>query len=252
MVTIFWNRQQPDAHERFQAWRRQHADGLFINCKTASAGLVHRVECAHLGNFDWMAGTDGDLTVQRKICSLSLRELREWAHVHGMTDLTACQDCGPAEDIELIPAAAQNAAQSGDFDPSDVADARLRVVASIARRQGQPAFRQKLFEIYQGRCAFSGCMIPEILDAAHIVPYRGPHTNHPQNGLLLRTDLHTLFDLGLVAVDTRDMTLIVAPSLADSDYAALDRRPVMRPEDGSMAPSNAALDHHRERAGLAR
>jgi HNH endonuclease len=121
-----------------------------------------------------------------------------------------------SKDSELIAAEAEHATRAGYFDPSDITDGRRRVMASIAQRQGQPAFRWGLLQIYGSSCAFSNCVVSHVLDAAHIVPYRGVHTNHPQNGLLLRTDLHTLFDLGLLAVDTQDMTIIVAPSLAIS------------------------------------
>src|SRR5271155_3471993 len=48
----------------------------------------------------------------------------------------------------------------------------------------------------------SSMMFPDrLLEAAHISPYRGLQSNHPQNGLLLRADLHSLFDLGMLAVD---------------------------------------------------
>src|SRR5205823_2979542 len=81
------------------------------------------------------------------------------------------------------------------FDPISIEDGRRRIQAS---RQGQFAFRAALIEAYGGRCAMTGCDILEVLEAAHIVPYRGPSTNAVSNGLLLRADIHTLFDLGLI------------------------------------------------------
>ncbi|WP_336979879.1 HNH endonuclease signature motif containing protein [Altererythrobacter fulvus] len=53
---------------------------------------------------------------------------------------------------------------------------------------------------YEGRCAISGCDVREVLEAAHIMPYLGEETNDVRNGLLLRADLHTLFDLGLLKI----------------------------------------------------
>ena len=82
-------------------------------------------------------------------------------------------------------------------------DGRERAIGAIVRRRGQPAFRRALLEAYHERCAVTGCDAPEALEAAHVVPYRGVATNHPANGLLLRADLHALFDLGLIAVDER-------------------------------------------------
>lgn len=46
----------------------------------------------------------------------------------------------------------------------------------------------------------SRCSLTPVLGAAHIAPYRGELTNKPRNGLLLRADLHTLFDLQLLTV----------------------------------------------------
>src|SRR5262249_1774663 len=98
----------------------------------------------------------------------------------------------------LLATSPQQLAQPGEFDPSGISDARNRILSSIGRRRGERAFRQYLLAAYEGRCAFSGCAVEAVLEAAHIVPYMGPETNHPGNGLLLRADLHTLFDLQLV------------------------------------------------------
>ena len=58
----------------------------------------------------------------------------------------------------------------------------------------------------------------EVLKAAHIFPYRGPDTNKVENGLLLRADIHTLFDSGKIAINAKKMTVLVDKSLEDSDY----------------------------------
>lgn len=84
------------------------------------------------------------------------------------------------------------------------------------------------------------------------MPYQGHGTNHPQNGILLRTDIHTLFDLGLLAVDAETMTVITAKALEGSDYASLAGVRLRQPRDLGVAPSKAALDRQREKAGLTR
>ena len=81
-------------------------------------------------------------------------------------------------------------------------DGRSRTIATVVRRRGQPEFRRALIEAYGGRCAISECDAEAALEACHIRPYMGPKTNALSNGLLLRADLHTLFDLGLLAIDT--------------------------------------------------
>ena len=113
-----------------------------------------------------------------------------------------------------------------DYDES-LEDGRDRAIASVVRRRGQPAFRRALIEAYGAGCAISGCDAEAALEACHIKPYRGPQSNSLPNGLLLRADLHTLFDLGLLAVDTASMTVLVAPELAASTYSELAGKVVL-------------------------
>lgn len=137
-----------------------------------------------------------------------------------------------------------------DFRHGDDADRRERVIASVALRRGQASFRAALLDAYDGRCCVTGCDLKDALEAAHIVPYRGPHSNHPQNGLLLRADVHTLFDLGLLALG-RDRRLVLAPALLASEaYRGLAGQELRSPHDPRFAPSLDALQQHREWAGL--
>jgi hypothetical protein len=70
------------------------------------------------------------------------------------------------------------------------------------------------------------------------------------NGLLLRADIHTLFDLGLLEVDTSTMTVMLAPSLAHTVYGDLAGHSIWLPRTAALRPSKPALDEHRRRAGL--
>ncbi len=96
---------------------------------------------------------------------------------------------------KLLAKKAKQLTDEGVFDLSEISDARERTLSAIVRRRGQPAFRRRVLAAYNGRCAITRCPLDYVLDAAHIVPYKGPKTHHVGNGLLLRTDLHTLFDL---------------------------------------------------------
>jgi putative restriction endonuclease len=118
------------------------------------------------------------------------------------------QSKGPVSntEIEVLSAFQEKAAANAKaFDPGNIMDGRERIVASIVIRRGQPEFRRILIRAYKGRCAVSGCDAIEVLEAAHIMPYLGQDTNHPSNGILLRADIHTLFDLGLLSIDTDTM-----------------------------------------------
>jgi hypothetical protein len=129
-------------------------------------------------------------------------------------------------------------------------DLRRRIEASIVLRQGQGAFRRELLAAYSGRCCITGTSVETLLDAAHIVPYRGTHTDLLTNGLLLRTDLHTLFDRHLLTV-TSDHVVHVSPTVADAEYAQYDGHPFIAPEPGS-APLAVFLQHHNERCAWLR
>lgn len=124
--------------------------------------------------------------------------------------------------------------------PNDV-DGRARVQRLIALRQGQPAFRSMLMEAYEQTCAMTGCNVIPTLEAAHILPYRGEHTNHVQNGLLLRADVHTLFDLGFLNVDPDSFVIQVNANIVDSTYARLDGTRLRLPKRTESWPSQEAL-----------
>lgn len=134
-----------------------------------------------------------------------------------------------------------------DWDPGE--DARQRVLANVVRREGQPAFRCALLDAYGGACAITGCAVEVLLEAAHIMPYRGKHTNHVSNGLLLRADLHKLFDLHLFRIDPRSRTVHLSPDLRRSEYAKLDGAILRATADPAHAAQREALAYHQERCG---
>lgn len=79
-------------------------------------------------------------------------------------------------------------------------DERQAIIRSIKLRRGQKKFRDGLLDKYKSTCVITGCKILAVLEAAHINPYRGEKDHNPQNGLLLRADIHTLFDLNLIGI----------------------------------------------------
>jgi HNH endonuclease len=134
--------------------------------------------------------------------------------------------------------------ETGCFDPSNELDDRKRVMRSIVSRRGQQRFREALLEAYDGACAMTGSTAVDVLEAAHILPYKGDHTNATQNGLLLRSDIHTLFDLGHLWI--RAGKICVAAHLYGTEYQNLSGQPLRKPRDTKSAPSIAALEQHAE------
>ncbi|CAD5937613.1 GUN4 domain-containing protein [Planktothrix agardhii] len=123
---------------------------------------------------------------------------------------------------------------AGDFRPKNREETRKRISRWIAQRRGQPKFRQELLEAYNYRCAITGCNAEEALEAAHIIPYCETEDNAIYNGLLLRADIHTLFDLNLIAIapgdnypeDVENLTIHIAPSLRQTSYGELHNNPI--------------------------
>ncbi len=128
------------------------------------------------------------------------------------------------------------------LDDEVSADGKRRLLAEIAIRQGQAAFRDRLLVAYECRCAISGCDVPEALEAAHVIPYGGPSTNRLDNGLLLRADVHTLFDLDLLGIDPKDSRVYLSEKLCGTQYeefrgviASLPVNVAERPDRGPLS-----------------
>ncbi|HWA38564.1 MAG TPA: HNH endonuclease signature motif containing protein [Burkholderiales bacterium] len=124
------------------------------------------------------------------------------------------------------------------FVPS-IGDSRDQVLRSIKARRGQRKFRRALQKRYGGKCMVAGCALMDIVEAAHIWPYRGEKDNHLENGLLLRADLHTLFDLNLMGIDPDSLRVYFAEAARKAGYGAMHGAPVLT-QDGRR-PSRDAL-----------
>ncbi|KQY30513.1 hypothetical protein ASD42_24915 [Nocardia sp. Root136] len=85
--------------------------------------------------------------------------------------------------------------------------------ALVQVRNGQGPFRRGLLERYGLRCAITGPCPAAVLQAAHLRAFAKHETHDLDEGLLLRTDLHQLFDAGLMAIDPTTRSVTLAPSL---------------------------------------
>jgi putative restriction endonuclease len=117
-------------------------------------------------------------------------------------------------------------------------------------RLGQGAFRVVVTDAYEGHCAVTGEKTLPVLDAAHIRPVAQGGGHRVDNGLLFRSDVHTLFDRGYVTV-TPDYRFLVSHRLrADWEngrvYYALDRQTIHLPRDSEARPNRTDLEWHRD------
>lgn len=121
-------------------------------------------------------------------------------------------------------------------------DERKVVEKMMVMREGQQKFRSDLIAAYGG-CAVTGIAVARALDAAHISDYMGLHTQDVCNGILMRTDLHRLFDAKLITV-TPDFVLHVSPDLWGSPYQELAGRVITVPTAAAKQPNAALLEKH--------
>lgn len=167
-------------------------------------------------------------------------------HVHWAPEEGAGEQLEATRALPMVDAGLQEVqADVPEFDPSSESEGKGWVFREIAQRQGAPRFRKALLEAFGRTCCITGCQLEEILEAAHIRPYDGPHTNDPTNGLLLRADIHTLFDLGMVRIDPQTLQVHVHPRVRSSpDHARYHMRTLL---PSYPSPSRKALDDHWQR-----
>lgn len=120
----------------------------------------------------------------------------------------------------------------------------------IRPRLGQGAFRILVTDNYQRRCAVTLERTLPALEAAHIRPYADGGTHDPGNGLLLRRDIHSLFDAGYVTV-TPELRFEVSPRIKEEfengrHYYALHGAPINVPKITGQRPDTVALSWHNE------
>jgi putative restriction endonuclease len=116
------------------------------------------------------------------------------------------------------------------------------------RRLGQGTFRVLTTENYQRRCAVTGEKALPVLDAAHIRPVTEGGQHRLDNGLLLRTDVHRLFDVGYVTV-APDGRFLVSRRLKDDfdngePYMPFNNQRIWVPNEAASQPNRHLLEWH--------
>jgi putative restriction endonuclease len=118
-------------------------------------------------------------------------------------------------------------------------------------RLGQGAFRIVVTDLYQRRCAVSGEKALPVLEAAHIKPYAMNGENVAANGVLLRSDIHTLFDAGYVTITDRQVVEVSKRLYLDfgngKDYYRFHGKALMaEPANKLLLLSRENLNWHNE------
>jgi putative restriction endonuclease len=156
---------------------------------------------------------------------------------------------GDAEGLALWEAINERLARP-QFAGLDEVGARFGEPHLIRPRLGQGAFRVLVTDTYQRRCAVTRERTLPALEAAHIRPYGDGGVHEAPNGLLLRRDIHSLFDAGYVTM-TPNLRFEVSRRIKEEfdnggDYYALHGRAISAPMDLGHRPDATALTWHNE------
>lgn len=145
---------------------------------------------------------------------------------------------------------ASESAMTGRVPPHAFAEDRYGKPTLVAPRLGQGTFRLWVTDAYERRCTITGERTLPVLEAAHIKPYSlsGPHAI--DNGLLLRSDLHTLFDRGYITIAS-DGRVRVSRRIREEwangrDYYAFEGRELRQPVKPHIGPAVEYLEWHRD------
>lgn len=121
-----------------------------------------------------------------------------------------------------------------------IAEPREDYKIEMSSRKGQGSFKGKILKAYRNTCSVTGENIPEILEAAHIQSYKNIDSNHVQNGILLRVDIHRLFDNHLLCVG-EDYKVKISSLLKDTIYWQYNGVVISLPSVEALHPSKEAL-----------
>ncbi|CAM3716310.1 HNH endonuclease [Mucilaginibacter galii] len=123
---------------------------------------------------------------------------------------------------------------------ADDDDGQIQQFARLVRR-GQKKLREILLIQYQERCSITGVGPSYVLEAAHIEPHAVQGINESTNAFLLRADIHTLFDLDMLAIHPENLTVFVHPKLESTVYQDLAGRKILPRIDGQQPDTERLL-----------
>lgn len=122
--------------------------------------------------------------------------------------------------------------------------------STVRRRVGQGIFQSRVMDAYERQCAVTRERALPALDAAHIKPFSLTQENHIQNGILLRSDVHRLFDTGYMTVTPGyhvEVSEHVRTDFNDGDnYFKLHGERIWVPVDPKDRPGRGYLQWHNE------
>lgn len=136
------------------------------------------------------------------------------------------------------------------FAKSEVQKDNRYILAQTKHRLGQGCFRIEVTESYNRQCAISGEKTLPVLQAAHILPFSKKGPNAVNNGLLLRSDIHELFDIGYITIAPNYEVRISSRLHKDYGngkmYYQFDHQKIYLPKHNDDKPLKEFLEWHND------
>jgi putative restriction endonuclease len=206
--------------------------------KDPTIGCLILIEPFFFDRADWIPVDPGayrSIVVGKTLDSLTPEGMKLWREVQDRLNMMSAASAIDHQSAHQI----DEASEAPRYGSAFLTQARI----------GQGAFRVLVTEAYDRRCAITGERTLPVLQAAHIKPYAqsGPHSI--ANGLLLRSDLHILFDKGYITV-TPSYDVEVSKSIKEEfsngrDYYALHgKKLAIMPSSSDERPASSYLDWH--------
>lgn len=149
---------------------------------------------------------------------LSMRPL-DWARF-----TTAVAERGKESAVETVLRRALSEATS-EVNLGKRLSSHGHTLATVRVRRGQQAFRENLLQTFGEVCAFTGEAPSRVLDAGHLYSYAELGEHHEHGGLLLRRDIHRLFDDGSLAINPSNLEIDISDALGPyPQYASLRKQ----------------------------
>ena len=119
-----------------------------------------------------------------------------------------------------------------------------RQLVAVKIRRGQSKFRKNILHKYNSKCVVTGCSTTDVLEAAHILHHSESGINHSSNGILLRSDIHVLFDLDKLKINPKSFKIEIDESLKSSEYFKYNEKMIAKDVNEQLPNINFLNDRY--------
>ncbi len=144
---------------------------------------------------------------------------------------------------EILEKVENDETYTSSFNINNIRNERtkVRTKTNTRSRIGQQNFRINVLSAYKRQCCITECDLIYALEANHIHPYIGPDTNHIQNGIPLRADIHKLWTKGLLGINDKYKVVLSDEANNSESYKKYHGQPIKLPTNPKYYPNKEAL-----------